>query len=187
MGPFHSLKVPTVMIDGITFSAFSIVILLLVIVLAAFALRGRGLKSKLGAVALAMTILLGLTVAYAEQLSYAKELDLAWLKSQGEDGVRIYGTYSHAPETIDLWMEIKDEHGEPRSRLFFIPWSEALERSLAQADAAITAAGGGELMLRIEPSLEKEPQFYPIPQLAPPPKDEVPQQAPRRFVPSVSA
>lgn len=163
-----SLKVPTLLIEGFTVNAIALVAICIAVVLAGLAVRAPGIRPKVAAVA--AVPLLTATIAYAmvEQLSHPKELALWWLKAQGENGVSIHNTIVIPPKWVHLWMDVE---GEPRH--FFIPWSEDLEQSLRQARKE-QEGRKGELRLRFEPSLEREPKFYSMPWPAPPPKDETP-------------
>jgi len=181
-----SLKVPTVMVDGLSVNALVLAVLAIVMILAFLAMRGRGFLPKVSAVVLALLVSVPLTVALAEQLSHPKELSLDWVEAQGEDGLLVHAVKDEGPDRIQLWLDID---GHPRA--FFLPWSEELEKSLREAAEAIQGPDGlqGDLRLRLQNSLKSDPQFFgklwPMPPLKEEDHNEAP--APRVFAPKVVA
>lgn len=170
------LKVPTVFMAGFSISLVVGVVLVMLGALAYFATRAPGMQSKIAGVTLVPASIALVGVALVEQLSHPKELSLAWVVSQGENGIAVHKTIIDPPKRIHLWIDID---GTPRA--FFLHWSKALEQSLQEALKRWKEGQAGKLRFRFEPSLETEPQFYVMPWPAPAPKDEKPGPPPRRF------
>jgi hypothetical protein len=190
MNLFERLKVPTFLADGFTVSVLTVILVILLLALTYFALRGRGLWYRLGALALFVAAVPTIVLAVNEQLSYGRPLSIEYLETlqESENGLLVYGVKIYAPKTISLWADINGE-----DRLFSIPWSEPVEKSLEGATNALAAAGGGELRLRkgrTDPSLADDEQapleFYPEPWQEAPSKDAPPPQ-PKVFVPNAVA
>jgi hypothetical protein len=169
------LKVPTVFFGGFSINSLIVVLLGALFLLAFYAVQRRGLSAKLITVIVILAAVPGFFVAMVEQLSRPKELSMQWLREQGEKGISVDSVKVTPPKRIYIMME---QEGE--SRLYYIPWTKKAEESLRKAlEARKGRPGkGGDLRLRFEESLEKEPQFYELPWQAPPPKDGGDENAP---------
>lgn len=161
------LKVPTVLVDGFSINTLVALPIAVVVALAYFAMARRGITTKIAAICLATSTLPAFSVAMIEQLSHSKELSLQWLRTQGEQGIVIHKAVIRPPVMIELMIEEDDA-----SRLFHVPWSEELEKSLQDAMEQSQDGRKGQMRFRFERSWEKEPKFYSMPWPAPPSKDE---------------
>jgi hypothetical protein len=166
------LKVETIELYGLSVSKLLVGALFSVILLALLAVRGRNyFWVKFAAVLILVPgFALAMLIALSDQLSHAKPLPLSWLQAQGEKGIMLVSEpVPRPPKKIELMIELNAE-----SRLFWLPWSEKLEKSLKGARAQRDKhKGRGNMYLKFQPSIEMEepPEFYFLPWPAPPSKD----------------
>jgi len=170
------LNTPTVLVGGFSVTMLVGLVMALVFGLAFLAMRGAGLKYKIGAVAIVPVVIATTALALIAQLSHPRELSLSWLRSQGEKGVAVHSSVVHPPRRIHIWIDV---NGEPRA--FFVKWSKELEKSLQDARKKSQQGRKGQLRFRFEPSLENDPRFYSMPWPAPEPKDVPKKREPYRF------
>ena len=164
------LKVPTVYV-------IAAACLLVFTGVSYLALKSSGILLKV-LVLLAVLVVPGLFgVALIEQLSHPKPLSYAWLKHQGEKGVRVLKPILDPPRSIHLWLLIENE-----PRAFFVPWSEEMEQELMEAMERWQNGKNGQLLFRFEPSLDdQKPTFDVMPWPAEPEKEPTPPKEPRRL------
>lgn len=165
------LQVDSIEAYGLSVSKLVIVALFSALLLALLAVRGPHLWVRIVTVLILLpAITLSIFVALTDERSHAKPLPMEWLKQEGE--IKIFEAKERAPKTIDVFIELKG-----KSRLFTLPWSKELEKSLKRARGErVARQGNGDMMLRhrFQKSIETEdpPEFYFTPWPAPPSKDD---------------